>query len=49
MLTLASGTTVAQLLYALAEALGHALRDRPEMRGKVRLWQIGFVEPGTER
>jgi glycosyltransferase involved in cell wall biosynthesis len=34
---------------ALWEALGHALRDRPELRGKVHLWQIGFVEPGTER
>ena len=34
---------------ALWEALGHALRERPELRGKVHLWQIGFVEPGTER
>jgi glycosyltransferase involved in cell wall biosynthesis len=34
---------------ALWEALGHAVRDRPELRGKVHLWQIGFVEPGTER
>jgi glycosyltransferase involved in cell wall biosynthesis len=33
---------------ALWEALGHALRDRPELRGRVHLWQIGFVEPGTE-
>ena len=34
---------------ALWESLGHALRERPELRGKVHLWQIGFVEPGTER
>jgi glycosyltransferase involved in cell wall biosynthesis len=34
---------------ALWQALGHALRERPELRGKVHLWQIGFVEPGTER
>jgi glycosyltransferase involved in cell wall biosynthesis len=34
---------------ALWEALGHALRERPELRGRVHLWQIGFVEPGTER
>jgi hypothetical protein len=25
------------------------MRARPELRGKVHLWQIGFVEPGTER
>jgi glycosyltransferase involved in cell wall biosynthesis len=34
---------------ALWEALRHALGERPELRGKVHLWQIGFVEPGTER
>jgi hypothetical protein len=34
---------------ALWQALEHALRERPELRGKVHLWQIGFVEPGTER
>lgn len=34
---------------ALWEALEQALRERPELRGKVHLWQIGFVEPGTER
>jgi glycosyltransferase involved in cell wall biosynthesis len=34
---------------ALWEALGLALRERPELRGKLHLWQIGFVEPGVER
>jgi glycosyltransferase involved in cell wall biosynthesis len=34
---------------ALWEALSHTLRERPELRGRVHLWQIGFVEPGTER
>jgi glycosyltransferase involved in cell wall biosynthesis len=34
---------------ALWEALGVAMRQRAELRGKVHLWQIGFVEPGTER
>jgi Glycosyl transferase 4-like domain len=34
---------------ALWQALEHALGERPELRGKVHLWQIGFVEPGTER
>jgi glycosyltransferase involved in cell wall biosynthesis len=34
---------------ALWESLGYALRERPELRGRVHLWQIGFVEPGTER
>jgi Glycosyl transferase 4-like domain len=34
---------------ALWEALEHALRERPELRGKIHLWQVGFVEPGTDR
>jgi glycosyltransferase involved in cell wall biosynthesis len=34
---------------ALWQALEHALRERTELRGRVHLWQIGFVEPGTER
>ena len=34
---------------ALWKALEHALRERPDLRGKLHLWQIGFVEPGTER
>ena len=34
---------------ALWEALRHAIRERPELRGRIHLWQVGFVEPGTER
>jgi glycosyltransferase involved in cell wall biosynthesis len=28
----------------LWEALSHAMEERPELRGKVHLWQIGFVD-----
>jgi glycosyltransferase involved in cell wall biosynthesis len=34
---------------ALWKALEHAVRERPELRGRLHFWQIGFVEPGTER
>jgi glycosyltransferase involved in cell wall biosynthesis len=34
---------------ALWAALRHAMGERPELRGRVHLWQVGFVEPGTER
>lgn len=29
----------------LWEALSQAIRERPELRGRVHLWQIGFVDP----
>lgn len=29
----------------LWEALSHALHQRPELRGRLHLWQIGFVDP----
>jgi hypothetical protein len=28
----------------LWEALSHALRERPELRGRVHFWQVGFVD-----
>jgi glycosyltransferase involved in cell wall biosynthesis len=34
---------------ALWAALQHAMIERPELHGRVHLWQVGFVEPGTER
>jgi glycosyltransferase involved in cell wall biosynthesis len=34
---------------ALWDALRDSLRRRPELHGKLHLWQVGFVEPGTER
>jgi hypothetical protein len=30
---------------ALWGALSHALRLRPELRGRVHVWQVGFVDP----
>lgn len=32
---------------ALWDALRQALRERPELRGHLHLWQIGFVDPGV--
>lgn len=29
----------------LWEALSHAIRERPEVRGRVHVWQVGFVDP----
>jgi glycosyltransferase involved in cell wall biosynthesis len=29
----------------LWDGLSHAMRERPELRGRVHLWQIGFVDP----
>ncbi len=29
----------------LWEAVSHAMRERPELRGRVHLWQIGFADP----
>jgi glycosyltransferase involved in cell wall biosynthesis len=29
----------------LWEALSHTLRERPELRGRVHFWQVGFVDP----
>jgi glycosyltransferase involved in cell wall biosynthesis len=31
----------------LWEALSHAMRERPELRGRLHLWQIGFVDPSA--
>lgn len=29
----------------LWDGLSHAMRERPELRGRIHLWQIGFVDP----
>jgi glycosyl transferase family 4 len=31
----------------LWDALVHAMRERPELRGRLHLWQIGVVDPGA--
>jgi hypothetical protein len=31
----------------LWDALAHAMRDRPELRGRLHLWQVGVVDPGA--
>jgi hypothetical protein len=31
----------------LWNALAHALRQRPELHGRLHLWQVGFVDPGA--
>jgi hypothetical protein len=31
----------------LWEALAHAIRERPELRGRLHLWQVGVVDPGA--
>jgi hypothetical protein len=33
----------------LWEALSHAMQQRPELRGRLHLWQIGFVNPSAAR
>jgi glycosyltransferase involved in cell wall biosynthesis len=34
-------------LRPLWEALAHALRERPELRDRLHLWQVGVVDPGV--
>jgi len=31
----------------LWQALAHTMRERPELRGRMHLWQIGFVDPSA--
>ncbi|MEP7104732.1 MAG: glycosyltransferase [Chloroflexota bacterium] len=31
----------------LWDALAHALRQRPQLRGRLHVWQVGFVDPGA--
>ena len=31
----------------LWDALAHALRRRPELHGRLHVWQVGFVDPGA--
>ena len=31
----------------LWDALVHAMRERPELRGRLHLWQVGVVDPGA--
>jgi hypothetical protein len=35
--------------HALWEALSHAFRVRPELRGRVHFWQLGFIDPEATR
>ena len=35
--------------HPLWKSLAHTLRERPELRGRVHFWQIGFVEEGAAR
>jgi glycosyltransferase involved in cell wall biosynthesis len=34
-------------LRPLWDALAHAMRERPELRGRLHVWQVGTVDPGV--